>query len=177
MTKTPAKTGGCLRPSFQQELFHTISPINILHGQLEAIPETLRGFVTPNQSSRHSLHSPTTARPAVSSTNSDGSLQQPSAPCFRAPSPLPPSRNWAAYPAATSLRATGFTAPHVTTFQRVLAKLDAENFDRAIGAWTQTQVTARVIAIDGKEVRGAKNGGGDRVHLMAALDHEARFIA
>jgi hypothetical protein len=28
-----------------------------------------------------------------------------------------------------------------------------------------------VIAIDGKEARGAKNGGGKRVFLMAALDH------
>lgn len=48
--------------------------------------------------------------------------------------------DWATYAASNSPRATGFVAPHVTTFQRVLARLVAEAFDQALGSWMQTQV-------------------------------------
>ena len=65
----------------------------------------------------------------------------------------------------------GIKVPHVTTIQRVIARVDGDVFDTAFGAWVIAQVKPKVIAIDGKEVRGAKNGGGDRVHLMAAVDH------
>ncbi|MDQ0095968.1 hypothetical protein [Paeniglutamicibacter psychrophenolicus] len=54
--------------------------------------------------------------------------------------------------------------------------MDAEAFDEALGAWMQTQVDSRIVAIDGKEVRGAKNGGADRVHFMAALDHDTGTV-
>lgn len=47
--------------------------------------------------------------------------------------------------------------------------------DTTINEWTRAQVLAGnktlVVAVDGKEVRGAKNAGGSRVFLMGALDH------
>lgn len=66
--------------------------------------------------------------------------------------------------------------PSLATIHRVAALTDAIVLDRVVNAWIRAQtVTAtgrrRVIAVDGKEARGAKNGGGNRVFLMAALDH------
>jgi predicted transposase YbfD/YdcC len=78
---------------------------------------------------------------------------------------------WAADTGRGPLAKAGISVPHVTTIQRVLAKIDGDVFDTAFGAWVIAQVKPKAIAIDGKEVRGAKNGGGDRVHLMAAVDH------
>ena len=84
--------------------------------------------------------------------------------------------DWALHAADTSLHGTGFRAPHVTTYQRVLGSLDADAFDQAVGTWVRTRIDAQVIAIDGKEVRGAKHAGGTRVHLMAAVDHNTGAV-
>lgn len=152
------------------------SPISILHDQLEDIPEDLHRFVTPEtifqalasfpdhrkrRRIRHQLGwiLAVALREVLSGAKSFAAIA-----------------DWSTYAASTSLSTTGYTAPHVTTFQRVLARLDAEAFDQALGAWMQTQVDARIIAIDGKEVRGAKNRGADRVHLMAALDHDTGTV-
>nr|WP_230085264.1 ISAs1 family transposase [Arthrobacter sp. AQ5-05] len=83
---------------------------------------------------------------------------------------------WAADTGRGPLAKAGIKVPHVTTIQRVLARVDGDVFDTAFGAWVIAQVKPKVIAIDGKEVRGAKNGGGDRVHLMAAVDHATGTI-
>src|SRR5699024_7540889 len=54
--------------------------------------------------------------------------------------------------------------------------------DDAVNDWTRTQARSattgkpEVIAVDGKEVRGAKNGAGSRVFLMAGLDHGAGAV-
>ncbi|MEV8144219.1 ISAs1 family transposase [Specibacter sp. NPDC078709] len=53
----------------------------------------------------------------------------------------------------------------------VLQLLDANALDQLIGAWAQGMTPVAAIAIDGKEVRGAKNGGGTRIHLLAGIDH------
>ena len=74
------------------------------------------------------------------------------------------------------------SAPEETTFRRLLSRLDAALLDGLIGAfmWTRTTVVAgrRVIAIDGKTVRGARcvttDGSAHPTtvpHLVAALDH------
>lgn len=54
---------------------------------------------------------------------------------------------------------------------RVLQLLDADALDQLAGAWAQSMTPVTAIAIDGKEVRGAKNGGGTRIHLLAGIDH------
>ena len=67
--------------------------------------------------------------------------------------------------------------PSLSTIHRVIAKIDPVALDNAVNDWVRalTREQARggnlVIAIDGKEARGAKNGGARRVFLMAALDH------
>jgi hypothetical protein len=61
-----------------------------------------------------------------------------------------------------------------------LARLDADLLDRVIGAflWTCTHVVAsrRVIAIDGKTVRGARTAKAVAPHLVAAFDHAAGTV-
>jgi hypothetical protein len=79
----------------------------------------------------------------------------------------------------TRLGLTRSAAPDEATFRRVLAGLDAAVVDGLLGAfmWTATQVVAgpaggrRVIAIDGKTVRGARTAERAAPHLIAALDH------
>jgi hypothetical protein len=57
---------------------------------------------------------------------------------------------------------------------------DADLLDQVIGAflWTRTHVVAsrRVIAIDGKTVRGARTAKAVAPHLVAAFDHAAGTV-
>jgi predicted transposase YbfD/YdcC len=68
------------------------------------------------------------------------------------------------------------TVPSESTFRRTLQRLDADAFDGAAGQWAQQQTapaprSPRVIAVDGKTLRGSGHGGQDSRHLLAALDH------
>jgi predicted transposase YbfD/YdcC len=67
------------------------------------------------------------------------------------------------------------TAPDASTFRKVLARLDAATLDRLAGAFlrTRTRVAGgrRVIAIDGKTVRGARSATTTAPHLVSAFDH------
>jgi predicted transposase YbfD/YdcC len=72
----------------------------------------------------------------------------------------------------------GLTRPHApdaSTFRRVFTRLDAAALDRVLGAclWTRTGSIAgrRVIALDGKTVRGARTVTTPAPHLVAAFDH------
>jgi len=78
-------------------------------------------------------------------------------------------------------------APDASTFRRLFMNLDAGVLDAVIGAfmWTRTRSIAgrRVIAIDGKTLRGARTATGDggldsttAPHLVAALDHATGTI-
>ena len=67
--------------------------------------------------------------------------------------------------------------PCESAFRRTLQQLDADALDQAAGGWAQ-QCTApaagrrRVIAVDGKTLRGSDTAGGPGRHLLAALDHD-----
>lgn len=65
--------------------------------------------------------------------------------------------------------------PDEATFRRVFARVDADLLDRLLGAWMFTRTALvgdrRVIAIDGKSVRGARTARGVMPHLVAGLDH------
>ena len=65
--------------------------------------------------------------------------------------------------------------PTESTIRRAFARVDADLLDRVIGAfvWTRTHVVAgrRVIALDGKTVRGARTANAVAPHLVAAFDH------
>ncbi|WP_329456739.1 ISAs1 family transposase [Streptomyces sp. NBC_01497] len=62
-----------------------------------------------------------------------------------------------------------------STLRRLFARLDGCHLDAVLGAWaaTRTALVAgrRVIAIDGKTVRGARGGSSQAPHLVAALAH------
>ena len=62
-----------------------------------------------------------------------------------------------------------------STFRRAFALVSPDVLDRVLGAWLHTRARQaggrRVIAIDGKTVRGAKDKNGKAPHLVAALAH------
>lgn len=71
--------------------------------------------------------------------------------------------------------------PCESTFRRVLQSLDAEALDDAAGAWAQQRTAPapggrRLIAVDGKTLRGSAAGGQPGRHLLAALDHDRGVV-
>jgi len=70
--------------------------------------------------------------------------------------------------------------PSEATIRRALARVDGDQLDAVLGAWMRTRVGVlggrRVIAIDGKTVRGAKAAGQVAPHLVAALDHTIGIV-
>lgn len=67
--------------------------------------------------------------------------------------------------------------PSESTIRRAFARVDASVLDRVLGAWMWTQTAMvsgrRIIAIDGKTVRGARTKERAAPHLVAAFDHTA----
>jgi predicted transposase YbfD/YdcC len=85
---------------------------------------------------------------------------------------------WAADADQDTLRALGVAGvvPSESTFRRVLQRLDADAFDDLAGQWAARRTTPgpggqRVIAVDGKTLRGSGHAGAGGRHLLAALDH------
>lgn len=73
--------------------------------------------------------------------------------------PLFPQRSW----------------PAESTIRRLLARVDADALDRAVGAWLADRQAGsdglRGLAVDGKSLRGAARAKGRKIHLLAACDH------
>ncbi|MFF2820453.1 transposase family protein [Kitasatospora cineracea] len=70
-----------------------------------------------------------------------------------------------------------------STVRRVLARLDGDALDAALGRWLadRREHTAgggdlRGLAVDGKSLRGAARAAGRKIHLLAALDHTSRLV-
>jgi hypothetical protein len=85
---------------------------------------------------------------------------------------------WAADADQGTREALGITGvvPCESTFRRTLQSLDADALDQAAGAWAQLRAAPapgarRVVAVDGKTLRGSGRDGGPGRHLLAALDH------
>ena len=85
---------------------------------------------------------------------------------------------WAADADQATLDAFGVTGvvPCESTFRRTLQHLDADALDDAAGAWVRQRTVPapgarRMIAVDGKTLRGSGLAGGPGRHLLAALDH------
>lgn len=81
------------------------------------------------------------------------------------------------------LGAAGSERPSESTIRRVLTSVDGQVLDQLIGAfvWTRSAVIdqRRVIAIDGKTIRGARSRHDPdqgAPHLVAALDHHAGAV-
>ncbi|WP_281205608.1 ISAs1 family transposase [Nocardia shimofusensis] len=64
-------------------------------------------------------------------------------------------------------------APSEPTIRRVLQQISADGLDELVGAWMWLSTSMidgrRVIAFDGKTLRGARDTTGDLPHLLAAL--------
>ncbi len=85
---------------------------------------------------------------------------------------------WAADADQDTLRGLGVTGavPSESTFRRTLQRLDADAFDDLAGQWAAQRTAPgpgrrRVIAVDGKTLRGSGHDGEDGRHLLAAFDH------
>jgi predicted transposase YbfD/YdcC len=69
--------------------------------------------------------------------------------------------------------------PSESTMRRTLAKLDANDLDSRLAGWMSLRVGLldgqRVIAYDGKTMRGARTADGTP-HLVAAFDHAAGAV-
>ncbi len=85
---------------------------------------------------------------------------------------------WAAGADQDTLRELGVAGavPSESTFRRTLQRLDADAFDDLAGRWAARRTTPgpkqrRVIAVDGKTLRGSGHGEQDSRHLLAAFDH------
>jgi len=85
---------------------------------------------------------------------------------------------WAADADEQTLHGLGVTGrvPSESTFRRTLQRLDADTFDDLAGSWAAQRTAPgpkqrRVIAVDGKTLRGSAGGGEPGEHLLAALDH------
>ena len=90
---------------------------------------------------------------------------------------------WAVDADQDTLRALGVggAVPSESTFRRVLQHLDAEAFDDLAGQWAQRRTAPgpggrRVIAVDGKTLRGSGHGEQDSRHLLAAFDHACGVV-
>jgi predicted transposase YbfD/YdcC len=79
--------------------------------------------------------------------------------------------------------------PGEATVRRVLACVDPDALDRAIGAWLAGQQPPppagpsspgrpphRAVAVDGKTLRGSGHHGHGQVHLLAVMDHTTRGV-
>ncbi len=70
-----------------------------------------------------------------------------------------------------------------TTVRRLLARVDGDALDRAVGSWradrrlrTTGVTTPRGLAVYGKSERGAAKAKDRKIHLLAALDHTTGLV-
>lgn len=91
---------------------------------------------------------------------------------------------WAADAGTEALDGLGVTGtvPSESTIRRCLQQLAPDRLDELIGAWmwlrTATIGGRRVIAFDGKTLRGARDAAGNLVHLLAGLcQHTGTVLA
>jgi predicted transposase YbfD/YdcC len=72
--------------------------------------------------------------------------------------------------------------PGEATVRRVLARIDADALDAALGRWLADQQpptprsARQAIAVDGKTLRGSGHHPNAQVHLLAVMDHTTRAV-
>ena len=81
-----------------------------------------------------------------------------------------------------------FRPPGEATVRRVLARVDPDALDRAVGAWLARQQPPppasrpppgrprRAVAVDGKTLRGSGHHPNPPVHLLAAMNHTSHAV-
>ncbi|MEU6603819.1 ISAs1 family transposase [Streptomyces shenzhenensis] len=70
--------------------------------------------------------------------------------------------------------------PRETTVRWLLARVDGDALDLAIGSWLADRrpkiAGLRGLAVDGKSLRGAVKANGLKIHLLAALEHATGLV-
>ena len=76
------------------------------------------------------------------------------------------------------LRCWRHQAPSEPTFRRVLSNTDASEVDAKVGAWLlkQESLEGQGVALDGKTLRGSRDGDKAPVHLLAAITHQGGLV-
>lgn len=74
----------------------------------------------------------------------------------------------------TKRKGQRFRSPCVGELSTVYATLDADAFEEALRQWLQAEGTGGVVAVDGKCLRGSRDGAVPGVHLVSAFDRDAR---
>lgn len=62
-------------------------------------------------------------------------------------------------------------APSEATFRRVLQTIDPDEADRKVCAWLALLGAKGAVALDGKTLRGSRDGTKPAMHLLAAITH------
>jgi hypothetical protein len=77
-----------------------------------------------------------------------------------------------------ALRCWCHQAPSEPTFRRVLQSMDADEVDQVVGKWIceQEGICGQGVAIDGKTLRGSRDGEQSPFHLLAAVTHESGLV-
>jgi len=90
---------------------------------------------------------------------------------------------WVTDADADLLAALGFhrgSGPSESAIRRAFARLDTAKLDTILTAWLWTRTVVvdrrRVIAIDGKTIRGARTRATSAPHLVAAFDHASGTV-
>lgn len=95
--------------------------------------------------------------------------------------------DWATARADDTLAAMGVTAPNASTFRRALSAFTGDDFDMITGRWVAERlaaahtrhkkaVTRSAIAVDGKTLRGSRDGESRARMVMAAIDHDIPVV-
>jgi predicted transposase YbfD/YdcC len=72
---------------------------------------------------------------------------------------------------------THFPGPSIATLHRVFSQLDAEALEQALTEWWRSWLPALgPLAIDGKNVRGSRDGAQAALQLLAAFATEVRVV-
>jgi hypothetical protein len=74
----------------------------------------------------------------------------------------------------TKRKGQRFRSPCVGELSTVYAALDADAFEEALRQWLQAEGTGGVVAVDGKCLRGSRDGAVPGVHLVSAFDRDGR---
>jgi len=75
------------------------------------------------------------------------------------------------------LRCWCHRAPSEATFRRVFQAIDVEQADRLLGEWLAKQgISCSAVALDGKTLRGSRDGDRPACHLLAAITHESGLV-
>ena len=86
----------------------------------------------------------------------------------------------AATPNALATLGVSGEVPCESTIRRTINKVDANGLDVIVGTWVALRATTserfRVVAVDGKSLRGSASAGGRCRHLLAAVTHTGGLV-